>query len=299
VASTEPGSSVYGNTIVPEGDGDVPVSVVTENAPPFPPDPPPRPPAPPPVLLSVPAASEAAATAAAVPMTPLEMPPSACLTAAEGECGVAAAATCTGTAGTICCSAGGYCGSGEAYCGEGTQHEYSNSKNLCGAAAVGQQAAGLQGVGGTATPSTTTDSSASAAIDPASYPEDVRCIDATFRLVNPDICSDPAAVSTAPIGQNAGDKVGMPGDGGANSIVPEAADGVPVDVVTSAPQDTLKGPEPVTNELAPNPGGCKATNPTLTAAAQADWGLWCDNTCLTRSNCLTPEMTGAAQCVCV
>merc|ERR1740130_1945900 len=183
--------------------------------------------------------------------------------------------------------------------GGGMQPEYSNGKNLCG----GQPKAGADAADAAAKakPSApmTTDSSASAAIDPASYPEDVRCIDATFRLVNPDICSDPAAVSTAPIGQNAGDKVGMPGDGGANSIVPEAADGVPVDVVTSAPQDTLKGPEPVTNELAPNPGGCKATNPTLTAAAQADWGLWCDNTCLTRSNCLTPEMTGAAQCVCV
>ena len=31
------------------------------------------------------------------------------------------------------------------------------------------------------------DSSASAAVDPSSYPEDVRCIDATFRLVDPDL----------------------------------------------------------------------------------------------------------------
>ena len=79
------------------------------------------------------------------------------------------------------------------------------------------------------------------------------------------------------------------------------SNGVPVDVVGS--DVPLKAPEPVTNELLPNPGGCKATNPTLTEAARADWALWCDNTCNppigSASNCLTPEMTGAAQCVCV
>ena len=85
-----------------------------------------------------------------------------------------------------------------------------------------------------------------------------------------------------------------------SDIVPEAATGVPVDVVPSAPQDALKAPPDGSAATAtPNPGGCKATNPTLSDAAKADWALWCDNTCAVRSNCATPELTGAAMCVCV
>jgi hypothetical protein len=120
--------------------------------------------------------------------------------------------------------------------------------------------------------------------------------------------------STAPFGENAGDNVGMPDggvdvgalgcenmdyDGHCNSIVPEAKD-VPVAVVTPEPDAKLAAPEA---NLAPNPGGCKATNPTLTPAARDEWALWCDNTCNppigSPSNCVTPEMTGAAACVCV
>ena len=90
--------------------------------------------------------------------------------------------------------------------------------------------------------------------------------------------------------------MGVSGSG----IVPEAATGVPVDVVPSAPQDALTAPpDGSAATVTPNPGGCKATNPTLSAAAQADWALWCDNTCAVRSNCATPELTGAAMCVCV
>ena len=214
-----------------------------------------------------------------------------------GECGPLKGTCMPG--GAPCCSAGGFCGTGEAYCGStgfggGMQPEYSNGKNLCG----GQPKAGAKAdaAAAAATPSApmTVDGSASAAVDPSSYPEDVRCIDSTFRLVNPDVCPAVDAVSTAPIAKSA--DAGLPG----SSIVPEAQAGVPVDVVASAPQDTLAAPaDGSAATITPSPGGCKATNPTLTAAAQADWGLWCDNTCATRSNCATPELTGAAMCVCV
>ena len=85
-----------------------------------------------------------------------------------------------------------------------------------------------------------------------------------------------------------------------NAYEAEAATGVPVDVVPSAPQEALKAPpDGSAATVTPNPGGCKATNPTLSDAARADWALWCDNTCAVRSNCATPELTGAAMCVCV
>ena len=49
-------------------------------------------------------------------------------------------------------------------------------------------------------------------------------------------------------------------------------------------------------------GKCIATNPTLTPSAKEQWGGWCDEQCKPPSgdpdHCLTPEMTGAAGCVC-
>ena len=108
--------------------------------------------------------------------------------------------------------------------GGGMQPEYSNGKNLCGgqpkagadaadaAAATAKPSAPMTVDSSafhpspnlkpnptlTLTPTLThnpipdpipnqVDSSASAAVDPSSYPEDVRCIDATFRLVDPDL----------------------------------------------------------------------------------------------------------------
>ena len=246
--------------------------------------------------------TSSAAAAAAVPTLTGSLdepdpnaPPSECLEEAMGECGPLKGTCMPG--GAPCCSAGGFCGTGDAYCGTagfggGMQPEYSNGKNLCG----GQPKAGADAAAAATKPSApmTVDSSASAAVDPKSYPEDVRCIDATYRLVNPDVCPAVDAVSTAPIAKVA--DAGMPG----SSVVPEAAAGVPVDVVPSSPQDTLAAPpDGSAATVTPSVGGCKATNPTLTAAAQADWGLWCDNTCATRSNCATTELTGAAMCVCV
>ncbi len=49
-------------------------------------------------------------------------------------------------------------------------------------------------------------------------------------------------------------------------------------------------------------GKCMATNPTLSPSAKKQWGGWCDEQCKPPSgdpsNCATPEMTGAAGCVC-
>ena len=49
-------------------------------------------------------------------------------------------------------------------------------------------------------------------------------------------------------------------------------------------------------------GKCLATNPTLDEGAVKQWSGWCDDQCKPPSggpeNCLTPEMTGAAACVC-
>ena len=49
-------------------------------------------------------------------------------------------------------------------------------------------------------------------------------------------------------------------------------------------------------------GKCVATNPTLDAGAVKQWSGWCEDQCKPPSgspqNCLTPEMTGAAACVC-
>ena len=71
--------------------------------------------------------------------------PTSCLADASigsMQCGPSAAATCTGA--SMCCSSSGSCGNTDAYCGEGMQEEYSYGKNLCPAAAPGQQAAAGQ-----------------------------------------------------------------------------------------------------------------------------------------------------------
>ena len=52
-----------------------------------------------------------------------------------------------------------------------------------------------------------------------------------------------------------------------------------------------------------NPSGkCEATSELLPASAKLEWGVWCEQQCKPPTglpeNCETPEMTGAAECVC-
>jgi hypothetical protein len=52
-----------------------------------------------------------------------------------------------------------------------------------------------------------------------------------------------------------------------------------------------------------NPSGkCEATSALLPPSAKLEWGVWCEQQCRPPTglpeNCETPEMTGAAECVC-